>query len=446
MRSKLQTFYATLGFIPKKVFYWPGYLLFFSMLFVPTVYQAPRGILLMLVVGSILVASFLNGYLRLHYTVLLWVLFMVSIGLFFMLRGLFNGAPGALRFSTVYVIWPLVYALLVAGAARQAVVDAIFRTIIVASIAIGAYGLVYVLYSAGWWPAALYIPIDQGQMIGFYNGYIRINLHFLSSLLFLVPFLMASLMCWQKEYGLPVPSHCLWVALIVCLMLALLSGRRMIWLTTALSPLVAFCLIVFFPGAMRRSAMRKTIGVFLSSGILIVAISVFLSYVYGFSWDKLADSFLKGFDWSIDKGAVVRSQQFFALLKGWAASPWLGSGTGAVVQGCVRSDTQPWAYELYYLSLLFHVGIIGFILYSYGVIWIYWMGIRIIRSGHRLSLYMLPVLVGTTCFLIGSATNPYLPKFDSMWVIFLPVTVINLWLLDTSKSQRNIEGCNQSDS
>lgn len=432
--------------IPKKVFYWPGYLLFFSMLFVPTVYQAPRGILLMLVVGSILVASFLNGYPRLHYTVLLWVLFMVSIGLFFMLRGLVNGAPGALRVGTVYVIWPLVYALLVAGAARQAVVDAIFRTILVASIAIGTYGLVYVLYSAGWWPAALYIPIDQGQAIGFYDGYIEINLYSLSSLLFLVPFLIASLMCWQKEYGLPVPSHWLWVALIICFMLVLLSGRRGIWLMTALSPLVAFCLIVFFPGAMRRSAMRKTRGLFLSSGILIVAMSFFLAYVYGFDWHKLADSFLEGFDWSGDVSAVVRAQQFFALLKGWAASPWLGSGAGAIAQGCIRSDTQPWSYELSYLALLFHVGVIGFILYSSSVIWIYWMGIHIIRSGHRLGLYMFPILVGTTCFLIGNATNPYLAKFDYIWVIFLPVSVINLWLLDTSRSRRNIEGHNQTDS
>ena len=74
------------------------------------------------------------------------------------------------------------------------------------------------------------------------------------------------------------------------------------------------------------------------------------------------------------------------------------------------------------------------------------MGLHIIRSGHRLSLYMFPILVGTTCFLIGNATNPYLAKFDYIWVIFLPVTVINLWLLDTSRSQRNNEGRNQTDS
>jgi len=39
------------------------------------------------------------------------------------------------------------------------------------------------------------------------------------------------------------------------------------------------------------------------------------------------------------------------------------------------------------------------------------------------------VLVGTTCFLLVNATNPYLWKFDSYWVIFMPVALINAWLL-----------------
>jgi hypothetical protein len=38
---------------------------------------------------------------------------------------------------------------------------------------------------------------------------------------------------------------------------------------------------------------------------------------------------------------------------------------------------------------------------------------------------MLATLVGFTCFLVGNATNPYLEKYDLMWVIFLPVALIN---------------------
>jgi len=57
------------------------------------------------------------------------------------------------------------------------------------------------------------------------------------------------------------------------------------------------------------------------------------------------------------------------------------------------------------------------------------------RSGHWLGIYMLPVLAGTSCFLIANATNPYLAKFDYIWVIFLPVALINIWLLDSKQGR-----------
>ena len=70
-----------------------------------------------------------------------------------------------------------------------------------------------------------------------------------------------------------------------------------------------------------------------------------------------------------------------------------------------------------------------------GIIWIYWMGIRIIRKGGKLALDMIPIMVGMTCFLIANATNEYLIKFDSIWVIFLPITLINYWLIANPKHQ-----------
>jgi len=101
-------------------------------------------------------------------------------------------------------------------------------------------------------------------------------------------------------------------------------------------------------------------------------------------------------------------------------------------------NDQPWAYELSYVALLFHTGIVGLTIYAAAIVWIYRMGLRMIRSGDRIGLYMLPTLVGTTCFLIGNATNPYLEKFDYIWVIFLPVALINHWLL-TSKKESGVK-------
>jgi hypothetical protein len=44
-------------------------------------------------------------------------------------------------------------------------------------------------------------------------------------------------------------------------------------------------------------------------------------------------------------------------------------------------------------------------------------------------------------YLIGNATNPYLEKFDYIWVIFLPVALINFWLLGkNSPGERSFNG------
>ncbi len=94
---------------------WPAYLLFFMMLFVPTTYQPIKAVLLAVVVAFIGIVATVRGRLHLHINVLLWTLLMATTGLAFMLLGVVNGAPGALRVGTVYLLWPLVFTFLVAG-------------------------------------------------------------------------------------------------------------------------------------------------------------------------------------------------------------------------------------------------------------------------------------------------------------------------------------------
>lgn len=116
-------------------------------------------------------------------------------------------------------------------------------------------------------------------------------------------------------------------------------------------------------------------------------------------------------------GPQARTSQFSALVSGWLENPIFGAGHGTSVR-VIRSNEQPYAYELSYLALLFHTGLVGFLLYASGVIWIFYNGVRLIQSGDELAKRGLPVYVGTACFLIANATNPYLEKFDYMWVIF----------------------------
>src|SRR5437773_458124 len=165
---------------------WIAYLLFFLMLFVPTSYQAVKAPILVLTVALVVAGALTTGRLRLHPAVLLWTMFLACVGLVFMIRGLLGDAPGAIRVGTVYVVWPLVYTILVAGAARWLVLVGLARTMVVATLAIAAYCVSYILHVVGLLPSFLYLPLDLGQLIGLYHGYIELNLYNLSSLLFLV--------------------------------------------------------------------------------------------------------------------------------------------------------------------------------------------------------------------------------------------------------------------
>jgi hypothetical protein len=139
--------------------------------------------------------------------------------------------------------------------------------------------------------------------------------------------------------------------------------------------------------------------------------------------------FLRGFDFSREASAIPRRDQLFALLRGWADAPLLGAGHGASAPGVVRAREMPWAYELSYVALLFQTGLLGFVAYASAVGWLMWMLVKVIRVGDELSLLALPVTVGMVCFLIANATNPYLAKFDYLWILFVPIGVVNYWLL-----------------
>jgi hypothetical protein len=92
------------------------------------------------------------------------------------------------------------------------------------------------------------------------------------------------------------------------------------------------------------------------------------------------------------------------------------------------------------LALLFQIGMLGFSAYAAGILWIFWSGIRIIRCGGRGSQFMLPILVGLSGLLIATVSNPYLARFDGIWVIFLPLAFINHWLLTRSRVQNRFVG------
>ena len=411
----------------------PGLLLFFIMMFVPTKYQMAKAVLLgmtlVFIFGNILIRE---GKIRLHRFISFWMLFYIILGLFWILIGVINNTPGALRVFTVYVLWPLIFTVLISGVSTDKILSNLTKILIISLIAIGIYDLSYILYAYGWLPKFLYIPIDQGQIVGFYSGFVEFRLYNISSLLFLVPFCIAALFVWPDDSDMPISRKWLWISFVLGMILVFLSGRRALLGVVAISPFITLIFKYFLPRKDSKLNRKKLIRTFIGLIFILFGIYIYLYFFYGFNLQSLIKMFLEGFDFQHSGSAIARKTQFYALLEGWSKYPLFGAGHGAGVS-YLRSTKQPWAYELCYVALLYQTGLIGFLAYSSGIILMFWKGINMIRSGHFLGIQTLPVLVGTVCFLVGNATNPYLGKFDYMWVIFLPLAFINLWLLKGSK-------------
>jgi hypothetical protein len=398
----------------------PAYFLFFLMLFLPTAYPAVKLPFLVLTVLGVVI----GGRWRIHRTVLFISLLMVATGLGFIWLGAINGAPGAVRASRVFFVWPALYTLFVAGAAREWTVRGLLQVLILATLCAELYIFSFVLVSAGWLPDWAYIEFAQGQSVGFYGGYMEFSLYCLTSLNFAVPFLVAAVFDRGESRPL-VPRLGLWLVLTLGVLAVLLSGRRGIWLGVGVSPFVALSLRWFLPRLGRGSFNWRTP---ISVAAILAVVALGFNLAYSFEWGRVQAYFTSALFDSPD--AELRQVMFRRLRDGWLESPAVGFGIGAGLSDFVRSYDQPWAYELSYMALLYQTGLVGVLLYAGAVLWIYLTGIRMIRTGHPFSSYVVPVLTGMTSFLIANATNPYLAKYDYLWVIFLPVAVVNLWLLD----------------
>jgi hypothetical protein len=409
-----------------------GFTLLFLMLFVPAAYQPAKAALLALLMGALTLRILTERRIALHPIVAFGCLFFSALGVAFILRGYLERAPGAIRMATVYVVWPCVYTLLVTGLAQEARLWRLARLLVWATTAICLYCASYILWAAGWLPDALYLSLDLHQRVGFYDGFMEFSINSMSSLLFLVPFVAAALIAWPQRAV--IARVWLWLALALGLVMVLLSGRRAFQLTLATTVPLALMFWRLLPRDLRAargsSVKRSLVGAAVATAGAVMA----LQATYGLDLGVVWATFKTGFQFTGDLVAQSRATQFEALIDGWVSSPLFGSGHGAAAPGVIRSPTMPWAYELSYVALLFHTGVVGLALYALGVGWIYVEGIRAIRRGTVLSPLMVAVLTGTSTFLIANATNPYLEKFDCLWTLFLPVAVINASLLNQDQS------------
>lgn len=430
MTDTVNTYYL----LPKKnyllfgVFWKLGLVLFFSMLFIPTTYQYERlPVLLVLMVGIFVRLVWRNLRFKIHSQVLVWFASLVAWGLFSIFWGVWNETPGALSAVTVNIFWPIVFMFFVGEIDSFKKITGLVNVIFFSSSIIVLHTFYFFSYFLGILPEFLYISVEMGQAIGFNNGLFEYRLYNIGSLVAVLPFTLAAWLYWTKdEWRLFSRRHTLVLLFFGLIPLALLSARRAFWFVALFTPFVASLFAIV--------NRVKISAIFRKFGVLFVAI--FFSFVlflavysnqFGLTFERVQMEFLSIFDSKVN---LVRTEQAHVLLSHWQAKPLLGHGGGGVIPGVIRDINAPWASELVYHKILFDNGLIGLAIYFLLFIWVFIAGFIVIYKSRIYDGIMIASLTMLFGFLLANASNPYLGKFDHMWVLFFPVAIINRYLFE----------------
>jgi O-antigen ligase len=398
---------------------------FVGMLVLPTTFQLQRGAVLVMLVC--IAALFALSRWAVHRDVLLLWFSTMVVGAFGITWGIVNDAPGALSVSTVHFIWPALYLLFIGLAHNlQAIRRMEFALLLGISLAT-AMGLI-VLAAGLLGLGDLVYPILAFQDAGFgaYDGNIEFRILNLTTVMYGFPFVVALLLArrrelnrWQKTW--------LWLLVVVMIVVALGSGRRMFWLVLLLSPFLTLFFLQFSILKFRAVAMLGAV-----SRMAVVAVLVVAGIIVALDLQPITvvQNFFSAF-LGQEASSGIRFEQADALWRAFESSPWIGNGLGSTVDSIYRKG---WAFELWYLSLLKSVGLLGFLVYAVAVGWIVVKGMLLARRNREFAALFLPLVTAMVSFLIMTATNPYLGKFALRWVIFLPVALINAYLTERSSN------------
>jgi len=410
-----------------------GVAFFFLMLLTPASFQGMRGAAL-LVITVYCVVRLRRGEWRVHQGILSVAALCLAASIFFIVYGVLNETPGAIAVTTVYFLWPCLYLFFCGLVSRREKLIPFLRVIPIAGLAVIASNALFILDSSGFSFVFLQ-PFFEAQLASFADysdelGFYRLSLINITTLIFAVPFTVTSLAIGRTSDVFS--GYRKWVAIvfIFCsIFLLLLAGRRGIWLA------FATCIPIFFTLAWyARVSQLRMLAFKLSIILLLAAFSYAIaSWFFDLHASAMVDDFLAGFGFDDSKNisAYRRAEQFAALVAGWKENLLLGAGHGAAAVDNL-GIAQSWSYELSYMALLFQTGLVGTLIYSASVLWLFHKSATMMRNRPESVQLLLPSLVGLASLLVANATNPYLLKFDYLWTLFLPVALLNCVLLARS--------------
>ena len=415
---------------------------FLLMLLFPAQYQFARGIFLAVIVfGSMALVISKSETWSINKTLLAISIMCLLVSIFSLSLGFLMGNPGTLQSITVYLFWPLLFIWAIGLPLQQSSILLFIKVLIAGSFVVGVVIILSVLESSVGENVAIVLNVFRVNS-GIFQGAIKVSSPMTPVLLFFLPFSICLILI-RKNIPLSLFSKRWWVLLIAALILTIvnliITGRAVFWLVALFSLPVVLSFI--YGCGLKINFVRIVTNLFLAFIIFTVIGFAVLNYYTDVNFGVYYSLFVEKVFHVSEPGSVGyrRYEQFVAMLNGIQNHPIFGQGLGAAEYK--GSDT--WQFELSYFGLIFHVGLLGFMVYALSFLWLISVLLKLSRRNINVAILAAPLLSGMLVFLLANATNPLLSKFDFLWVIFLPLALANYALRQNDLNKMSEQNVSQ---
>jgi hypothetical protein len=316
------------------------------------------------------------------------------------LKGLPQADPESTKWVIfVYIISPAIWLLIWTFIIRNYPIHQLTSYLIKLGIlgCLSVFLFFYLFLTKG--PSALYWIIESPNVL-IKDGEFSATMHVFGSLIFIGTGIFATPKIIKNKLARIF-------ILALFLIVGIISGRSALILSLGLGTLLNFLKNV------RATAITISIVLAFATGVTILSPII----LNGDNIDMTATtmSLIKKISTG---GGEARQEQFRGLIEGIVESPLIGVGHG-VPASIIRNDDHSWKYELLAIATVYHVGILGFILYTIPTLLVFNYFYKITRNKSA-NEYDIFIISGYTGILIASCTNPYLESFDFQWMAILP--------------------------
>ncbi|MBE3094546.1 MAG: hypothetical protein IMZ52_05905 [Actinobacteria bacterium] len=393
-------------------------ILFFLMIVFPQTYQLFKIPLLSVVLMWVISVVLLSGKIKIQGQILLWFLVYLSYGVIWGALGLINGKEYAIDFVRLHVTWVIIYLLLVVMVSKPYHIEKAQKIMIWSALVIAIININYFLYGIGAYHIPFLTTLNMGQAVGIHSGYSQLNTQNIGSLFFLVPFIFSGIAINRGKCFAGFSLKFTTFVLLTCILATFLSGRRMLLIIVALTPII----FIFVVRVSDSYKIKPNQLIKLLIGTIIVLFSILYIFYHKLGWNlqnfvehlTFSGEYAVGIEYRVNKiremiGEVYEYNLFF------------GTGGGSP------------AFEVTFIQTFHETGIIGLIVNLSLYMWVFIRMLIIIKRRNDQKYQGIPLLVGSVCFFIAMWANPF-GSFDFMWTLFLPVAFINNYLRNQSKN------------